>query len=476
MKANSVFRGRLQPRRTEAWIILAAIGCGIVSYAVRFPGVMGPDATNQYRQALTHNFTDWHPPIMAAVWSVLTNFGSGSAPMLALQVLLYWIGVGFVASGLCRIGRTGAALFLVLASASPLFIYYNGMIYKDVAVSSALAAAFGIAFWWRVQQRRLPVAAGAICGLLIAYGTLARANAVFAFAPVALFIFWPSLRGLRMAGLALLLTCGAIPTSSFINHQILGARESGVDVSLPLYDLVGIAHYSGDMSVLPSGVSMSEDQLTRCYSPRFWDPLGEPVCGNPLGQVVELRPKLSESVYVSWLRAIARHPVAYAEHRVKHFNASLNWVVPALACRWALFDIQCGSRNELGQSIDTPETRRWVKIDYLKKNFLVWPATWVGFGLTLFFLIVRESAGPEVVAARYLLASGLIYGSAYLLVGIAADIRYYYWTMVAVQVAAVLSFRSLKQSHKVRYLLGVVAAVAAVGYVARFTEATYFVT
>lgn len=65
-------------------------------------GVITPDTVEQYRQALTGQYQDWHPPITAWLWRMLLHIHGGSAPLLVLDCALYWLGLGLTAEALRR--------------------------------------------------------------------------------------------------------------------------------------------------------------------------------------------------------------------------------------------------------------------------------------------------------------------------------------------------------------------------------------
>src|SRR5205823_3562307 len=93
--------------------------------------------------------------------------------------------------------------------------------------------------------------------LLLIYAALVRANALFAVVPLACGLFgWFGVRRLVVRG-AMLLGLGAtiLIAAPMVNHQLLGADETGVARTLPVYDLAGIAHRAGPEAVplLPPG-------------------------------------------------------------------------------------------------------------------------------------------------------------------------------------------------------------------------------
>ena len=116
--------------------------------------------------------------------------------MFVLQALLYWLGLGLIAAALAREGAPRAAAGVLLLGAFPLFAGWQAAVLKDAQMAAAMLAATGIACWWRLADRRLPVAAGVAIALLLLYAAFVRANAVFAAAPLACGLFgWFGVRG-----------------------------------------------------------------------------------------------------------------------------------------------------------------------------------------------------------------------------------------------------------------------------------------
>ncbi len=334
---------------------------------------------------------------------------------------------------------------MLASGASPLFLYYDGIIYKDVALASTFLAASGIVFWFRVQGRDLPRAAGAAALALLGYGTLVRANAVFAFGPLLLFL-WdrPRLRTARMLTLSLALAAVAVPASGFVNRDVFGAKDSGVRQTLELFDLAGIAHASGDLSMLPVAARMSAADLARCYAPLYWDTLGTDVCHRVFDRLPPPGPPGRDEIGRRWIAAIGHDPIAYAQHRIKVFNALLNFFVPAQQCRFAPFDASCGTPDlRSGRMAMTEDSAAFIRRDYLKKLFPVWPASWLMLGVCLAALLWSRAGTLAARVSPPLLASGLLYALACLVVGVAGDIRYFYWPIVAFQTALIIGWSEI---------------------------------
>lgn len=406
------------------WPILAAtLACFVLTIAIRWPGTLTPDSSVQLDQARSGHFTDWHPPLMARIWRLWPQ----PAAMLVLQAGLHWFGI------FCLAARVGGrvhvrwAWAMVAVGLTPIAANYVGILQKDSLLGGLMLAAFGVAAWSRVAALALSI-----------LGSLVRVNGVFAAPPL-----WLSLVRSRahtmivsiasvVAGLLL------IPLSISFNHSVLGAERSGVERSLQLYDLAGIAHYSGDDLVLPVPVG----SLDRCYTPLFWDTLATERCSRAFQ-------RLNGSLSAQWLTAIERHPLAYAEHRLSHFNREIFFLVPAMQ-----------------QCVDAPDrhrcdmSARGFVVDAVTKNALLWPVTWLVAGLFLLF------ARPEPFV-RALCLSGWLYGTSYLALGVAADFRYFYWTELAIQAAIVMHFAE-GGKLPVKPLAITFAFIWGAGYLARY--------
>src|SRR6516164_10361423 len=156
----------------------------LVNLLGRFPGEPNSDSIDQYRQAVTNQFDDFHPPIMAWVWSYLRLLGDGFGPMYTFHIVLYWIGFGIIALALMRSGRILTAYGILCVSVFPLFLMQNINVHKDVGLAVAFLTGFAIIFWFRSKDERIPFLAGVVVIGLFFYGTLVRTNAVFAIIPL----------------------------------------------------------------------------------------------------------------------------------------------------------------------------------------------------------------------------------------------------------------------------------------------------
>src|SRR5262249_16088645 len=106
-----------------------------------------------------------------------------------------------------------------------------------------------------------------------------------------------------------------------------------------IFDMTGIAFYSGDVSIFGAGNSFASQDVESCYTPIQWDtlsPWGECrffwnrlAVSRDVREVEKLspmdamgaRPKLN--LPNSWVASIIAHPLAYARHRLAHFGSEI---------------------------------------------------------------------------------------------------------------------------------------------------------
>jgi hypothetical protein len=439
----------LRERLDSSWgrgAIVAIIA--FVSFAIYFPGGLPPDAAAQLAQAETGHLTDVHPPIMAALWRILLNVAPGPAPMLAMQVGLYWTGVWSLWDSVASEPKW-RGLLPVIAAAHPLALVLLGAVLKDCALATALIAGFGFLFRRRKLHRRGSALETVIVALLFAYAGLVRWNGIFALPP--LIFYWIAPNAVRptrlIAGSVVLLALFAM-LSTFVNHHLLRAAPTRVEASLQLFDMAGIEYHSGDrlLGLRPG-----------CYTPFFWDTLNFARCGHLFERVTGASDfgeadASPGSLTGPWLRAIAAHPLAYAEHRLSYFNDSLYFLVPpAVLCR-SVPDYPSCNRPPAGMALG----------DFIKKNLLYWPCVWLAAAA---WLLLRTDAEPGVRALAW---SGVWYALGYRIVGVATDWRYHFWTLLAISMAMALHVaqRGLGRRELREFALFVLPVVVA-AYAAR---------
>jgi len=419
-------RGVAARSGVAAAILLAA------ALALFWPGYVVYDSVTQYRQALTGAYDDWHPPIMARLWSLFGDRGPG--PMLAAQMAFYWLGLALLSAALAAKGRRRAAGALLIAGLWPPVLGWQAVVVKDAQMLAALLGAVGLIGWWRLRARRVPPLAWAMVVGLLGYAVLVRANAVFAVVPLVLMLAewpvrWPMRIAAALAGIGLV-----IGVSGPINHRLLGAAASGVERTQAIYDLAGIGVRSGDSRVGLSPERLAALRAKRCVRPFFWDPLGDPArCAD---EVADLHARSPGALYALLAAAALHHPFAYAAHRFAHLNSTERWLVPV---HWlGAAPPQVGEPNSYGFGQPGQGAGRWQRMAaWLVETPLGWPILWLVLGVGGIASTWRADR-PATRLARALFVSAVSLEASFAAISIASDLRYHLWTIVAVAIGWML--------------------------------------
>jgi hypothetical protein len=426
-------------RSPAPWAISAFLLFG-ATLAMRWPGVAMYDSVAQYEQALDGTYADWHPPIMAHAWALLNHLHPGTGPFFLLQMLLWWGGLGLLSMALGKLQKHGAAACVLLVGIAPLWLGWTTVVLKDAQMACCLVGATGLFAHWQLADRPIPRGAVAAILLLLGYATLVRGNAAFATAPFAFALFgWPRLPRLWKKGAAVLALIGAVLVlNAPLDRYVLRAEHTGVENALPLYDIAGIAHRAHLKTLpglAPEGWALAERR--GCYTPYFWNPYGEDSQCGFVGDAVVFDHLDDRRMIGDWIGLVARHPLAYAAHRIAHVNDNLRFWVGADEPD---ADPPLESEpNDVGLgAAPTPGGVALVAAAHLMAlSPLGWPIAWLAVAAGLLWA-GRPSADAQAGLGRALALSAVWMSASFLLVSIASDLRYHLWSMVAAALALIL--------------------------------------
>jgi hypothetical protein len=364
---------------------------------------------------------------MAVLWRLIEPIAPGSASMFLLTAALYWASFVILAYVALRYSRWLAFLALALAFTPPAF-FFLGLIWRDVqfgviwlfAGAVALAAACGS------QRRVLP---HAIALALIGFGVLLRPNAAVAAPLLASYAMWPRSFTLRRTAIAFL------PAAAFfvalvplVYYGLLGAERQHPLHSILVFDLGGITHFSGE-NQFPVAWSPEQNALltSRCYDPARWDTYWhlEP-CPFVMRRLESPDDRLfgSARLVSAWLAAIVAHPLAYLAHRATFMGQFLlrsNLALPV----WDWQDPQSAYGHN-------PYFIPVLQLhDALQPTPLFRPGIWLLACAAICILSVPRRHRPAGAFALAVAGCAVLYVLSFAVLGVAADFRYAYWSVLA---------------------------------------------
>ena len=436
-------RRRTATQRTStafATIIAVMLGAGMLM--LFWPGIALFDTVTQYQQILSGQYDDWHPPAMARLWSMFVAVGwRGSGPMLLLQLGLFWGGLALIGGAVAREGGARAGWAMLLVGLFPVVANWLPVIVKDMQLLAALTFATGLVAHYRLRRRAMPWWGVALVCLLLAYAVLVRANSAFVIVPLAwCWLGWAGARRLWVRGALMLAGLVLVfGLSGPINHKIFRASSSGVQKTLPIFDLAGIRHFAGHRILTGETADLLDEAEQRyCYTPFYWDPFANPTRCADLGDALS-DDDLSPLVTRSWIGAIASHPIAYAAHRLSHLNLNLRFLVPADEQSSSAPALSDANNLGLGIGRTVPATWLWRLTKALERTPVGSPLLWLILSIGLGWVLLATPRQPARDMGLSLALSAICMTFSFAVVSIASDLRYHLWLIVATLLVLILT-------------------------------------
>lgn len=331
------------PRRSRlplAWIIVAAVI--VVTF---YPGIMSNDSLASLQQARTLEFTSWHPPIMALVWSVLDRLIEGPGLMLVAQAILYAVAAAKLCveafPGLMR--RFTPWLLVPVFALFPPVMALMGMIWKDVWMSSLLLLALAHVFRMAsAQDRAARKRAFAVVLLACLLATAFRHNALAATAGLLAGAWyfrapaawtWARLLVACVVGVVLAIALALLVSAG----TRLIARPAHVTTPILMHDIAGMIVNADKpwraarvaLSASPTISDTSAREFTQAIKREYTPAAAGPILRTsqrpdaPFAINVYQLDHDAEAVSRAWKVMIKRYPGAYLRHRANAFRCLL---------------------------------------------------------------------------------------------------------------------------------------------------------
>ncbi|MBO4872303.1 MAG: hypothetical protein J5496_02690 [Lachnospiraceae bacterium] len=220
--------------RLLRWLFfLIPLAVMLIAFAAFYPGGFATDPVNQYGQAVSSQYGDWHPVIhtLLAYKLPLLLTGGWTGSVVLFQILWLSAAVGTV---LCVIlkyaGRKIAVFSLLLFVLNPQLSFMAMFPFKDMsfAACTLLLTAFSLEICFTKGEwlRKTPRLIAFI--LLLALATLLRHNGILFTLPLLFAVFWfVGKKRTLIVGLGVLLLMGLVklPLQKLLNVQKADQRQ-----------------------------------------------------------------------------------------------------------------------------------------------------------------------------------------------------------------------------------------------------------
>lgn len=435
---------RLVKQLDRHWVlfigVLASVFC-VGSIAAFYPGYMSSDSLKQLSQALGQTpYYDWHPPIMAFLWSLGIAITGKIGSMLVLQQFMLWTGLFLLARYVYKdSGLKVLSLMALAIGLTPLIINISGVIWKDVQMAFALLIATVLVMIANTgHTKRKKVMIYALIVACLYYALMLRYNAVFAAAPIAYLAVSHVLKSGRskLIGLAGLLVGVFVASASL--SAVLNVSKSNPTSTVMLDDIVNTASLdtirSGGMNnELKSTLAEIKEQCHRhaviMHSYHF--------CADSSGQRT-IQYQHYDALRSFWVQTVVSNPVTYLKYRLHTFAVFMFTPESYVYVEHSRIDA-----NSLGQEVRHPAIasglNSYIKFFEREFGFIFRPYFWLVLCLVGVAYIRRlKSSHFTTRVSMMLFLSAILYIITYFPVVIAGDYRYIYWPVLAVLVATLL--------------------------------------
>ena len=254
-------------------------------------------------------------------------------------------------------------------------------------------------------------------------------------------------------------------TTPLVDLKLLGGRDDAPEFSLMLFDIAGVAKYSG-VSTLPDipGVPDQVSLFKKCYSPLQWDTVADsvgPDCNGVAYYFFHEKDSGKKSFKAArqmlrkaWIAAITQHPVAYLKHRISHFNRFIDYQGHRPVYRPIYVAIVGFSRGygdpdpSLTYVVKPP--RLWNSVINMDLGNQLWFHPYVYLLILSFFYLSTLGTSDRFNRTLNAVAfSGMIYLVGFLFVGVSSDFRYSYPSLLLSILCILAAFGYYSQKRKV---------------------------
>ncbi len=433
-------------------VLIAALAGGLVlALAANLPGHLSYDSVLQLAQGRARLYNGWHPPVMAWMLGLGDALVRGTALFVAFDTLLLYGALALLALlGARKPSWWAPALALVLA-ATPQWLIYPGIVWKDVLFAGAALAGFALlaaaAALWTRERLRAGLIAGAF--LVLCLAALARQNGVVVLPIAAGALGWIAMRmdgigAWRAGALAVGVLAGCVMAMAAADAA-LATRGDGEPSrlyqieDLQTYDLAAAFRAEPGLK-LPrlTAANPALDRILRgqgaaAYTPERIDPLTQ--APELLAAQSDTRPA---DLSAAWRSLVVGHPLLYL--RIRSVDFAWVFLTPRLqACLPFYVGIDGPGpwmrRLGLAPREDARDRRLQDYGEALARTPVFSHALYAAIAVAGLVVLLRRRRAADIAVAG-LIASALVFTASFFVISVACDYRYLYFLDVAAAASA----------------------------------------
>jgi hypothetical protein len=432
----------------QALRVVAVIGL-LAMLGANLPGHLSYDSVAQLYEGHFHVRDTWGPVLYAWVLGFFDRFLPGTALYVVASGAIFFASIASLTDLRPRV-RFLAAIVLALIVLTPQVIIYQGIVWKDVmfancAVAATVLVAHAASRWEDARRRWILLVVALI---LMAAGDQVRQNGIIAGGFLAIALGWIGAQGRWRRGLvwgagafAALIVTGALESKLSEPPKIVtdSATATGVHI-VQTFDVIGAAtldpEYRLDIMAAadPAATALVRQRGKLDYSGRRVDFIDrDPAIQGPINAIPD------EVWSQQWQDLVLHHTALYLRVRFEDFR----WVFYPPVMDWCL-PVYVGIDAPVEKMAPLGIAHRFSQADAELNNYASWflgtpvleHLTWtlVCLALAGLFLWRRDPADIPMAALQL---AGAAFAASFLIISIACDYRYMYFTDIAAMVGLV---------------------------------------
>lgn len=290
-----------------------------------WPGILNPDSTGQYQEAIRGVYTDHHPPMMAFLWRYLDMIYPGPGLMFVLQTGLLYGSIWIILKSSEQLIDFQQNPFFLLGifciSLIPQIFLYSFEILKDLPFSFSFLMIASVLAYFTLNKKKVSWINLSVIAVLLIYGISIKYQAQFC-APILLIwigLLWQRDRAKVKAWTQTTLIAITIYGSVHGLHKGL-VPESRTNHSwewVKLFDLASIS-ISTNQDLIPDHNKTTSYTFSKLKD-RFEYNRVDPYIYSD-DNIFQHAPsqELRDYLWNTWATEVLKHPFLYLRHRIKN--------------------------------------------------------------------------------------------------------------------------------------------------------------
>ena len=311
-------------------IIISNLILFIFQFWLCFPGYYNyPDGHYIFKEAITNQYTNWHPVIIGLTLHILFNiFGYHTFYIFFINLFLWYGGLTLITISLYLKFKNRVSILLLLISFIGNIFFMNINHLKDTTSSLFVWFAYSIIFFQLLNGNKnliSKIILNIICFLSLILGLLWRHNMIATIYPI--FIFYSfmiikkiNIKNIKIKILSFVLSMGIFAVTLILIVKLfplifIEKTHNNATNHIFYLQIAGIAVFSGDYSIIPNDMykdNINFEEVVKLYqeSPHIGD------------YYIKLF-KYKDNLISIWISAIIKHPISYLKHI---FNYSIDFL------------------------------------------------------------------------------------------------------------------------------------------------------